>query len=38
MQVLMEQSGGSLTVESVEGQGTSFVVVLPRYDAGDFLN
>ncbi|MEX0611117.1 MAG: sensor histidine kinase [Pirellulales bacterium] len=38
VKLLVEQSGGKLTVESGEGQGTSFVVVLPRYDAGDYLN
>jgi signal transduction histidine kinase len=34
---LVEQSGGRLTVDSAEGQGTTFVVVLPRYDVDDFL-
>jgi len=34
---LQEQSGGSLAVDSGEGQGTSFEVVLPRYDVDDFL-
>ena len=38
VKLLVEQSGGSLTVQSGEGQGTSFVVVLPRYDAGDYLS
>ena len=38
VKLLVEQSGGSLTVESTEGQGTSFVVVLPRFDTGDFLS
>ena len=38
VKLLVEQSGGSLTVDSGEGQGTSFVVVLPRFDSGDFLN
>jgi two-component system OmpR family sensor kinase len=35
---LVEQSGGTFTVESVEGQGASFVVFLPRYDVNDFLS
>jgi signal transduction histidine kinase len=38
VKLLVEQSGGSLTVQSSEGQGTSFVVLLPRYDAGDYLS
>jgi signal transduction histidine kinase len=37
VKLLVEQSGGSLTVDAGEGQGTSFVVVLPRYDLDDFL-
>jgi signal transduction histidine kinase len=35
---LIERSGGTLTVESTEGQGTSFLAVLPRYDVHDFLD
>jgi signal transduction histidine kinase len=38
VKLLVEQSGGSLTVESQEGQGTSFLAILPRYDIHDFLN
>ena len=38
VKLLVEQSGGSLTVNSDAGQGTSFVVVLPRYDVADYLN
>ena len=34
---LVEQSGGELTAESAPGQGSSFVVTLPRYDVDDFL-
>ena len=34
---LVEQSNGTLTVQAGDGQGTSFVVVLPRYDLDDFL-
>jgi signal transduction histidine kinase len=37
IKLLIEQSGGSLTVESGEGKGSSFIAVLPRYDVGDFL-
>jgi signal transduction histidine kinase len=37
VKMLVEQSGGSLQVDSGEGQGTTFVVVLPRYDIDDFL-
>jgi signal transduction histidine kinase len=35
--MLAEQSGGTLKVESVEGQGTAFTLVLPRYDVDDYL-
>jgi signal transduction histidine kinase len=35
---LIEQSGGSLSVESVEGQGSAFVALLPRYDRDDFIS
>ena len=38
VKLLVEQSGGTLSVESGNGQGTSFVVLLPRYDASDFLD
>jgi len=37
VKLLIEQSGGSLTVESGEGKGSSFNAVLPRFDVGDFL-
>jgi signal transduction histidine kinase len=37
VKLLVEQSGGSLSVHSEEGQGTTFVVALPRYDIDDFL-
>jgi signal transduction histidine kinase len=37
VKLLVEQSGGTLTVDSGVGQGTSFVAVLPRYDVDDFL-
>jgi signal transduction histidine kinase len=38
VKLLVEQSGGSLTVDSGAGQGTSFVVMLPRFDVADFLS
>jgi signal transduction histidine kinase len=37
VKLLVEQSGGSLTVDSGEGQGTTFVALLPRYDIDDYL-
>jgi signal transduction histidine kinase len=37
VKLLVEQSGGTISVESGEGKGTSFIVVLPRFDAGDYL-
>jgi len=35
--LLIEQSGGSLTVESSKGEGTRFVTVLPRFELRDYL-
>jgi signal transduction histidine kinase len=37
VKLLIEQSGGALYVESGEGKGSQFVVMLPRFDLGDFL-
>jgi signal transduction histidine kinase len=37
VQLLVEQSGGSLAVKSDEGRGTDFVLTLPRYDLADYL-
>jgi len=37
VKLLIQQSGGTLTVDSGEGQGTTFVAILPRYDVDDFL-
>jgi signal transduction histidine kinase len=37
VKLLVEQSGGSLTTDSDEGQGTTFVALLPRYDVDDYL-
>jgi signal transduction histidine kinase len=37
VRMLVEQSGGSLTLDSGAGQGATFVAVLPRYDLTDFL-
>lgn len=35
--LLVEQSGGKLTVDAGAGQGTTFTALLPRYDVDDFL-
>ncbi len=35
--LLVEQSGGTLEVDSGEGQGTTFVAILPRFDVDDYL-
>jgi signal transduction histidine kinase len=37
VKLLVEQSGGALTVDSGEGQGTAFTLTLPRYELEDFL-
>lgn len=37
VRLLVEQSGGTLTVRSEEGRGTDFLLSLPRYDISDFL-
>jgi signal transduction histidine kinase len=37
VKLLVEQSGGTMAVDSGEGQGTTFVVRLPRYDVDDYL-
>jgi len=37
VKLLLEQSGGCLTVESGAGQGTSFLAVLPYFTASDYL-
>src|SRR4051794_36552030 len=37
VKLLVEQSAGTLTLDSGEGQGTTIVAVLPRYDIHDFL-
>jgi signal transduction histidine kinase len=34
---LVEQSGGTLTVDAGPGQGATFVAVLPRFDVDDYL-
>jgi C4-dicarboxylate-specific signal transduction histidine kinase len=37
VKLLVEQSGGTLTVDSGRGQGTTFTVSLPPYDLNDHL-
>jgi signal transduction histidine kinase len=37
VKLLVEQSGGSLTVDSGAGQGTTFGIFLPRFADADFL-
>lgn len=37
VKLLVEQSGGTLTAESLEGRGTTMTVILPRYEIDDFL-
>lgn len=37
VKLLVVQSGGSLTVNSDEGQGSTFIAVLPKFDVDDFL-
>jgi signal transduction histidine kinase len=34
----VEQSGGTLTVDTAEGEGTTFVAVLPHYAVDDYLS
>lgn len=38
VKLLVEQSGGTIGVNSGAGKGTSLFVVLPRYDVSDYLN
>jgi signal transduction histidine kinase len=37
VKLLVEQSGGLLTVDPGESHGTTFVATLPRYDVDDYL-
>jgi signal transduction histidine kinase len=37
VKLLVEQSGGTFAVDSGEGEGSTFVAVLPRYDVDDYL-
>jgi signal transduction histidine kinase len=37
VKLLVEQSGGVLDVDSGDGQGTTFVALLPRFDVEDYL-
>jgi signal transduction histidine kinase len=38
VKLLVEQSGGSLQIESSEGHGTCVIAVLPRFDVDDFID
>lgn len=38
VKLLVEKSGGTLTVDSGAGQGTTFVALLPRFDVDDHLD
>jgi signal transduction histidine kinase len=37
VRLLIEESGGTLTVRSEKGRGTDIIIALPRYDLADFL-
>lgn len=37
VRMLVEQAGGSMTVQSGNGQGTTVVATLPRFDVDDFV-
>lgn len=37
VKLLVEESGGAVTVTSDEGYGSCVMITLPRYDKGDFL-
>jgi signal transduction histidine kinase len=37
IKLLVEQSGGTLNVESAPGGGSAFTATLPRYDVDDFI-
>lgn len=37
VKLLVEESGGTLTFDSNEGEGSSFIVELPRYDLADYI-
>jgi signal transduction histidine kinase len=37
VKLLVEQSGGTLTVDSGAGRGTTITAILPRYDTDDYL-
>ncbi|MCA9092908.1 MAG: hypothetical protein KDA68_05445 [Planctomycetaceae bacterium] len=38
LKLLIEQAGGDISVQSSAGQGMSFVVSLPRYQEGDYID
>jgi signal transduction histidine kinase len=37
VKLLVEQSGGSLAIDSGKGEGTALTALLPRYDVADYL-
>lgn len=38
VKLLVEQSGGTLQVEGGKSEGSTFIIVLPRYDVADYLS
>jgi signal transduction histidine kinase len=38
IKLLVEQSGGRLSVSTGEGQGARFIAILPRFDVSDYLD
>lgn len=38
LKLLIEQAGGDIAVQSIAGQGMSFVVSIPRFQEGDYID
>ncbi len=38
LKLLIEQAGGDISVQSSPGQGMSFVITIPRYQEGDYID
>lgn len=38
LKLLIEQAGGEISVQSTAGQGMSFVITIPRYQEGDYID